>query len=240
MSARRLMLSGPASLALGAALIWLRGRYFGLDGLGNAWLAISMAAQFVGYQRMLAQEQPRAMAQGIEFSQWGWFLFALGLPGQGPALASAGFLVLQLLVKAPLAAILIQSGFRHRFVILGGFLALVGCLPFSSFSAYFQAFVPLMAVGASVTSMQQKLFSGAGLWAALVMLSVVYQSCALGYFYWSRVLSSDDWRAPRPRSWVFWLAAGGLCVSAIFGVFRGVYVPLIQGGLSALGVQIHP
>jgi hypothetical protein len=207
---------------LGCVLIWARHRYFGIETLGNYALAGAMALQFVGYQQMLAGEA-RRLGRGLEWSQWGWFAFALCLPGEGPALGSAGFLALQLMAKAPLQGLLKRNApAAHPWLLLLAFLAMVGCLPFASFSAYFQAFIPLMAVGDSVSSMQQKLFSGAGLWAAIVLLSVVYQSCALGYFYWSQVMQAPPEEAPAGGREARILGAC-LLLSAALGLSGGFY-----------------
>ena len=169
----------------------------------------------------------------------GLVFFALALPGQGPALGSAGFLVLALLIKSPLLAMIGTEGLKRRWLILFAFFALAGCLPFSSFSAYFQTFIPLMSESASVDSMSQKLFSGAGLWAAIVLLSVVYQSCALGYFYWSRLLQSGQEPVGEPWNAKPWLLAFGLAASLSLGIFRQGYGTLLRSGLSAMGVVIQ-
>ena len=209
-------------LFIGCALIWARHHYYGEAALGNYALGGAMALQFAGYQKMLAGQAP-SLARGLEWAQWGWFAFALCLPGEGPALGSAGFLVLQLVVKAPLQALLQRNeAAAHPWLLLLAFLAMVGCLPFASFSAYFQAFIPLMAVGDSVNSMQQKLFSGAGLWAAIVLLSVVYQSCALGYFYWSQVMQAPPKEA-RPLGREAKLLGAGLLLGAALGLSGGFY-----------------
>jgi len=230
-------------LALGLALIALRYRYFAFDTLGNLALAIALVLQFYGYQRMLAPLQPQGLIQGLECSQWGWFAFALSLAGEGPVMGSLGFLFVQGLLKVPLKAVLGKTGFKHKFLIVLAFLAIVGCLPFASFLAYFYTFIPLMSVGDSVSNMSQKLYSGAGLWAVIVLLSVVYQSCALGYFYWVKVLNSDPEaasQAPGPGSiLVLWYLRLGLLASLGLGLFGAFYRPLTQSILLALGIEIH-
>ena len=97
-----------------------------------------------------------------------------------------------------------------------------------------------MAVGDAVTSMSQKLFSGAGLWAAIVLLSVVYQSCALGYFYWSRMMQAES--APGDSgAWTFEgaILAAGLLFSLGLGLGRGFYGLWLRAGLRAVGVEIN-
>jgi hypothetical protein len=210
----------PFGMILGlAALMALKLRGMGEAGLGNWALGGAMALQFIGYQHFLSPQQPQGLLRGLEWSQAGWFLFSLSLGGKAPLLGCAGFLILQLTVKAPLSLLLKERGFGRPWLTLFSFFALVGCLPFASFAAYFQAFVPLMSVGEGVGTMQQKLFSGAGLWAALVLLSVVYQSCALGYVYWSKLMREPR-EAAGSYAWQEWLSLAGLLASLALGLSR--------------------
>jgi hypothetical protein len=227
-----------AGFALGIALALCRLHFFQVNALGNACLAAGMALQFVGYQRILAQDQPKGLIQGLAWSQWGWFLFALALPGAGPAMGALGFLVLRLLVKEPLQGLVGREGFGSPWLVLVAFFALAGCLPFASFSAYFQTFIPLMSESAAVNSMSQKLFSGAGLWAAIVLLSVVYQSCALGYFYWSRILQAGPDLERRRWNLNSALLCLGLAGSAGLGIFRSGYGDALRACLVWMGVDL--
>jgi hypothetical protein len=222
------------SVPCGFALAWARYRNFGTASLGNLPLGIALALQFIGYQRMLAQTAS-GLAEGLLWTHWGWFLLALALPGAGPALGGSGFLALLLLVRLPLAGFLGEQGLQGRWLLLFAMLALVGCLPFPFFSAYLLAFLPMFSVGDSVSSMTQKLFSGTGLWAAIVLLSVVYQSCALGYFYWSRVLTGERQEGQEEGAAWARLLGWGLGLSLLLGL-SGAYATAMRALGGLLGV----
>lgn len=216
-------------------LFWLRYRFCGQAGLGHLAMLLPCALQFVGYQKVLGAAEPAALVEGLEASQWGWFLFALALPGEGPMLGAAGFWVSRMLLLLPLEALFIRRRYAAKWLSIFGFFGLVGCLPFASFAAYFQTFIPLM-VEHQLQTMKESFDSAFSLWASVVMLSVVYQTCALGYFYWDKIArdeleSPSLWGAPEA------LLCLGLLGSIALGLGHSAYGQALGAAFHVLGLQ---
>lgn len=181
---------------------------------------IALVLVIAASQQLLAAESGEEAATALARGQAAWLLF--GFLSPEPLGWSGALLILwqQGLVRLPLALVLEESPGR---IVLAGllFLAMAGGPPFGTFNAYFQVLAPLMTVGAAVTSMQAKLFSGTSLLAVLAILALLYQTGSFGYFYWSRVLPADPapgapsegWR-PVPQRWAW------VCV--FFGIAWGV------------------
>ncbi len=228
------VLSVLAGTALLLARIWLLspGRLAAL----SPWLAgLALLLQFCGYQLMMAASEPKKLSKGMAWAQRGWILLGLSLPGVWAAQGALNFILLQAVLLYPLEQLLLGEDWLRPGLLLLAFLALIGCIPFFSFSAYFQTFIPLMSVGDGVSTMHQKLFSMGGLLASVTMLSVVYQSCALGYFYWARVFGRQGaagWSRP-----AIGLAAA-LLASLCLGLSPEGYSRALRTLLLALGYQV--
>lgn len=194
-----------------AALLRLRLQWLPqFPGSMGTWVGIAaLVLVIAASQQLLAAESGEEASAALARGQAAWLLF--GFLSPAPLGWSGALLILwqQGLVRQPLAVALEES--PGRIVLVGLlFLALAGGPPFGVFNAYFQVLAPLMTVGAAVTSMQAKLFSGTGLLAVLAILALLYQTGSFGYFYWSRVLPaapapgapSEGWRpVPQPWAW---------------------------------------
>jgi hypothetical protein len=159
-------------------------------------------------QGLLVSEDGEGAGKALAAGQLAWAAFGLVTGSAAAPLAWTGLLSLlwqQPLLRLPLSSALRgRAGSRVALALL--LLGLGGCLGLSAFSAYFQLFVPLMGQGEGVGDMHAKLFSGAGLLAAVAMLAVLVQTAAFGYFYWLQVLPPAE--APRLRRPWLWLALG--------------------------------
>jgi hypothetical protein len=223
----------------GLLALWLRG-HLSPEGFVSLspWLSFAaLALQFAGYRFLLMAQEGRVLARGLAWSQAGWILFGLSLPGIWAAQGALDFILLQVLLCLPLQALLKGSHWRRPWPLLAAFLALVGCIPFFSFQAYFQTFIPLMGSADGVSNMQQKLFSQAGLVAAVTLLSVLYQTGALGYFYWRSVLkgAADAPEKPaklEPSTALLWLGLG-LCLA--MGLRPAQSSAALHAALQAMG-----
>jgi hypothetical protein len=226
-----------ALMLLGLALLLVRIHFLSAQSLAvlGPWLsAVALFFQFAGYQQVLAATEGSHLVKGLQWSQAGWILLGISLPGIWAAQGALNFLVLQGVLLFPLERLLVSRQWLKPGLLLLAFLGLVGCIPFFSFSAYFQTFIPLMAGEDGVRTMQQKLFSLNGLIASVTMLSVVYQTGALGYFYWAHVFGragQSGWSAPS-----LWLAAS-LVVGLVLGLEHAWYSQALHGLLLFLG---HP
>lgn len=207
-----------ALLALGAA--WQADRRYALEALllplalgtllrvRAAWMPalpekmvfwaglLALVAACLAGQGVIASESAQGRLRALLAGQAAWGFFGLVTGSPLAPLAWTGLLSLlwqQPLLRLPLGRALEQDAPPPWSTALM-FLGLGGCLGLSGFSAYFQLFVPLMGQGEGVGTMQAKLFSGAGLLAAVAMLAVLVQTCAFGYFYWLQVLpkSAED------------------------------------------------
>lgn len=171
-------------------------------------------------QGLLAAEDSDDAGRALARGQAAWLLF--GLLSPAPLGWSGALLLLwqQPVLRLPLGAVLERAPGR---VFLAGllFLGLAGGPLLSGFNAYFQLLAPFMTEGATVQTMQAKLYTGTGLLAVLAILALLYQTGAFGYFYWSRVLpaapseaaGTAHWR-PVPMPWA-WACLG---LSLIWGL----------------------
>ncbi len=186
-------LAGPEPAATAAQMLGLAGAFlfFGLAlppaaraFWGPCLVTLGFALQFLFYQVLLGERRGPRAALALRTSQSGWILLAMGLKGPWPVIGGFNLLAQQAFVTLPLALLLRRRGPRPRVLFLLLALALAGCIPFSGFSAYFQIFIPLMGVKAAITSLHDKLFTEAAFLGTLVIFSLLYQTCALGYLVW--------------------------------------------------------
>lgn len=156
-------------------------------------VALGLGLQFFSFQRLWAERQGDAASRALFLGQAGWILMALGLAVESPAarLGAVNLCLQVLVLTAPLAALLKKPG---RQLTLFSLLALAqaGCIPFSGFPAYFQAFTPLMGVRQNVQSMGEKLFTGQALIGTLVIFSMICQTGALGACLLRRMENPED------------------------------------------------
>ncbi len=193
-------------------LLW-RTRYShfpdSLPGDMGLWIGLVLVIVLSLVYPALAFAQERNDALGpLAWSQTGWFLLALCLPGPAPALGALNLTLQQLLLRLPLDLSLRHGASASRWVVLAALLGLLGSPPFGVFSAYFHIFIPIMGVGDGVGNMRAKLFSGPGLLSAVCVLALVYQSAAFGYFYWQRILRSADSQGKTIIAWALLIALG--------------------------------
>jgi hypothetical protein len=215
---------------LRARLAWLPV----LPGEMAFWAGLlALVAVCIACQGLLVSQELAGAQRSLLASQTAWCAFALVTGSPQVPIAFVGLLGLlwqQALLRLPLQAVLRRQpppAVLTAFLFLG----LGGCLGLSGFSAYFQLFIPLMGQGDGVATMQAKLFSGAGLLAAVAMLAVLVQTCAFGYFYWLQVLPQTQAEDPRPpwpqRVWP-WVALG---LSLAWGLH---HYPVSQQAIQAL------
>lgn len=189
--------------------------------------------QLYGCQRLLRAEQGRQAALALALMQAGWMLAGWLMDARAARVGALNFLAQAPFLILPLALVL-RRGLGRRWLILAGLLAFSGCIPFISFSAYLQTFTPMMSVGDGVADMRMKLYSAAGLLAVVATLCVVYQTSALGYFYWSRVLPGGA-QAPKAgwkEAWL-WL---GLALSAWLGLHAVAWTTKLAALHDSLGL----
>jgi hypothetical protein len=187
-----------------AALLRVRLSYLPiLPGEMAFWAGLlALTAVCIASQGILVSDDTAGVQRSLLASQAAWCSFALVTGSSSAPIAFVGLLGLlwqQALLRLPLQAAL-QRQPPPAFLSALLFLGLGGCLGLSGFSAYFQLFIPLMGQGDGVATMQAKLFSGAGLLAAVAMLAVLVQTCAFGYFYWLHVLPRTQ-EEEAPLSW---------------------------------------
>ena len=195
----------------------------------------------VAGQGVLASDTPQGLSLALLAGQASWACFGLVTGSPASPVAWVGLLGLlwqQGLLRQPLQAIMRR---RSPPPIASAllFLGLGGCLGLSGFRAYFQLFTPLMGQSEGVADMHAKLFSGAGLLAAVCMLAVLVQTCAFGYFYWLRILPQAGVVEPEARPWPErawpWVALG---LSLAWGLQANSISRFALGALEALGLKI--
>jgi hypothetical protein len=215
---------------LRARLAWLPG----LPGNMAFWTGLAaLVAVCMASQGLLVSQTFVGVHRALLGGQTAWCSFALVTGSAQAPSAFVGLLILlwqQALLRVSLEKLLQRDPPPALSVALL-FLGLGGCLGLSAFSGYFQLFIPLMSQGDGVATMQAKLFSGAGLLAAVAMLAVLVQTCAFGYFYWLQVLARAQEEAPRlPWQQRFWPWAI-LAVSLAWGLH---HFPVSRQALEAL------
>ncbi|MES2201288.1 MAG: hypothetical protein V4498_03465 [candidate division FCPU426 bacterium] len=221
-------------------LLWLRARVVPAASFTVVapWLsALALLFQFVGYQKILSADGPAKLIKGLTWAQGGWILLGISLPGFWPVSGALNFILLQGLLRFPLDAVLLSKDWRRPILLLAAFLALVGCLPFATFMAYFQTFIPLMSVADGVTDMHQKLFSLMGLLAALAMLSVVYQTAVLARFYWVHIFGKPG---PNKMDLPAVSLASGLAACLVLGLEHRWYGAFLAAMAAKLGFSPGP
>jgi hypothetical protein len=252
-----------AALGLGSRLVE-RGLWFGAVGLSAVfaallrarllWLPVlpgsmafwagllALVAVCIASQGLLVAQTHLGAQRALLGGQAAWCLFALLTGDPGHPIAWIG--LLGLLWQQPLLCLpledLLQCDPPPALATALLFLGVGGCLGLSGFSAYFQLLVPLMGQGEGVANMTAKLFSGAGLLAAVAMLAVLVQTCAFGYFYWLHVLQRSQERALglgwRQRVWP-WVTLG---LSLAWGF---IHFPVSRQAflaLKAIGLAFNP
>lgn len=208
--------------------------------LAPAWQfwapCLAMLAGLPAWGRLLLARDGRGAGQALAWGQASWLALALFQPSGAAQIGGLNLLLWQVLLRQPLQRLLEEEGSRRPWTLLLGLLALVGAPPFALMSAYFYLFVPFMSSAAAVHDMHSRLFTASGLLAGLATLCVVYQTGALGYFYWSRILNAER-AAPLGRRGAL-LVWTGLALAVLAGWRRAELNVLLRQAAAAAGVVL--